>query len=136
MSDLRDAVRALRAAPVVSAVAVLSLALGIGANTAIFSVVDGVLLRPAPVEDLDRLVMVWETDRASGTTREPASLPDYLDFAATSRSFSRMAALMAGEANLTPPDGDPVRLAALRVTYGLVPMLGVSPSAGLNSRPR
>jgi hypothetical protein len=51
------------------AVAVLTLALGIGANTAIFSVVHGVLLRPAPVEDIDSLMMVWETDRKSGTTR-------------------------------------------------------------------
>jgi len=61
-------------------VAVVTLALGIGANTAIFSVVDGVLLRRAPVEDLDRIVVVWETDRDSGTTREPASLPDFVDF--------------------------------------------------------
>jgi len=130
MSDLSLALRMLRRDPGFTIVAVLVLALGIGANTAIFSVVDSVLLRPAPVEDFDRLVMVWETDRASGTTREPASLPDYLDFAATSRTLSRMAALMAGEANLAPPQGDPVRLAALRVTHGLLPMLGISPSAG------
>jgi hypothetical protein len=58
---------------------VLTLALGIGANTAIFSVVDGVLLRPTPFEDVGRLMMIWETDRKSGTTREPASVPDYLD---------------------------------------------------------
>jgi len=130
IQDLRLALRVLVKDPAFSLVAVLVLALGIGANTAIFSVVDGVLLRPAPVEDFDRLVMVWETDRASGTTREPASLPDYLDFAATSRRFSQMAAMMAGEVNLAPPDGDPVRLAALRVTYDLLPMLGIAPSAG------
>ena len=130
LQNLRLALRVLRKDPGFSLVAILVLALGIGANTAIFSVVDGVLLRPAPVENFDRLVMVWETDRASGTTREPASLPDYLDFAATSRRFSQLAALMAGEANLAPPDGDPVRLAALQVTHELLPMLGVSPSAG------
>ena len=60
--------------------AILTLGLGIGANTAIFSVVNAVLLRPAPFHELDRLVMVWETDRNSSTTREPASVPDYLDY--------------------------------------------------------
>jgi hypothetical protein len=80
IQDLRYAVRALRSSPGFTLAAVLTLALGIGANAAIFSVVDGVLLRPAPFPDIDRLVMVWETDRKSGTTREPASVPDFQDF--------------------------------------------------------
>ena len=78
LQDLRFAVRASSSPTADSTVvAILTLALGIGANTAIFSVVDGVLLRPAPVADLDRLAMVWETDRHTGTTREPASIPDF-----------------------------------------------------------
>jgi predicted permease len=128
--DLRFFLRLLRKDPAFYLVAIVVLALGIGANTAIFSVVDGVLLRRAPVADLDRLAMVWETDRHSGTTREPASLPDFLDFQTRSRTFDTLAAMMPGQVNLTPPSGDPVRLAALRVTHELLPLIGVAPIAG------
>ena len=128
--DLRLALRSLSKSPGFTLVAVLTLALGIGANTAIFSVVDAVLLRPAPIEDLDRLVMVWETDRNTGTTREPASVPDYLDFRARARTVGPFAALMSGDVNLTPPSGDPVRLAALSVTREFLPLLGIAPVLG------
>lgn len=113
-----------------AAAVILTLALGIGANTAIFSVVDGVLLRGAPVDEIERLAMVWETDRNSGTAREPASVPDYLDFVARSRSFRQLGAFMGSEANMTPASGDPVRVAALRITHELLPMLGVRPILG------
>jgi putative ABC transport system permease protein len=109
---------------------ILTLALGIGANTAIFSVVDGVLLRPAPVKGLERLVMVWETDRHSGTTREPASVPDYLDFVERATTVEMLSAFMAGEMNMVPPAGDPVRLVALSVTHQFLPMLGIQPILG------
>src|SRR5262245_54845521 len=85
--DLRFGLRTLARNPGFTLVAVLTLALGIGANTAIFSVVDGVLLRPVPLHNAGRLMMVWETDRDSGTTREPSSVPDYLDFQERNRSF-------------------------------------------------
>jgi len=130
LQDLRYAGRSLRRDPGFHIAGVLILGLGIGANTAIFSVVDGVLLRPAPVADLDRLTMVWETDRHTGTTREPASVPDFLDFRTRSRSFERLAALMGAEVNLTPAAGEPVRLAALSVTHDLLPMLGMAPVVG------
>jgi putative ABC transport system permease protein len=128
--DLRHGARMLLRSPGFTAVAVATLALGIGANTAIFSVVDGVLLRPAPVEDLDGLVMVWETDRHSGTTREPGSLPDFLDLRARSRSFAALAAVMAGEVNLAVGAAPPRRVAGLEVTEDLLPMLGVRPILG------
>ncbi len=110
--------------------AVLTLGLGIGATTAIVSVVDRVLLRPTPLADAGRLMMVWETDRNSGTTREPSSLPDYLDFVERSRQFASLAAFMGGEATLSPGDGDPLRLAGLAVTHGFLSTLGIRPLLG------
>ena len=92
--DIRDGFRSLLKNRGFAAVAILTLALGIGMTTAIFSVVDAVLLRPVPFADIDRLVMVWETDRASGTTHEPASLPDFLDFKQRSRRVGDFAAFM------------------------------------------
>jgi putative ABC transport system permease protein len=130
LADLRYAVRSFLKTPILTAVLVATLALGIGANTAIFSVVDAVLLRPTPVHDIDKLAVVWETDRNTGTTREPSSLPDYLDFRTRSRTFERLAAMMTGEVNLTPATGDPVRLPLLRMSAGALPMLGLRPLVG------
>lgn len=128
--DAAYAARSLRRNPGFALVALLTLALGIGATTAIFSVVDGVLLRPAPLRDLDRLVMVWETDRQTGTFREPASVPDYLDFAARSKRIERLGAFLGTDVNLSRAGAEPVRVAALMVSQTLLPMLGVNPVAG------
>ena len=80
MRELRYAVRMFAGTPGFTLVALVTLALGIGANTAIFSVIDNVLLRPAPIPGIDRLAVVWETDRNTGTFREPGSFPDFLDY--------------------------------------------------------
>jgi putative ABC transport system permease protein len=129
-ADLRYAVRSFLKNPAFSIACILTLALGIGANTAIFSVVDAVLLRRAPFADIDRLVMVWETDRNTGTTREPASLPDFLDIKERARTLADAAVLMAGEMNLTPATGDPRRVPVLLVSHRLLPMVGLEPVAG------
>lgn len=123
--DLRFGLRTLARNPGFTLVGVLTLALGIGANTAIFSVVNGVLLRPVPLDRADRLMVVWETDRDSGTMREPSSVPDYLDFQAQSRTFERLAAFAGAEVNLTPDQGEAARLAALAVSHDYLPMVGV-----------
>jgi putative ABC transport system permease protein len=130
LQDLRYAIRSLRRTPGFTLAAVLTLALGIGANTAIFSIVDGVLLRPAPIDDVDRVMMVWETDRKSGTTREPSSLPDFLDFQQRSETFAHLAAFTSVDVNLTPEGGEAERLVALGVTDGFAQTLGVTPIAG------
>ena len=133
--DLRYAIRLLGRNPAFSAAAILTLTLGIGMTTAIFSVVDAVLLRPVPFPEPDRLVMVWETDRDTGTSHEPGAWPDFVDFDARSLRVEQFAGLIAGEATLTPERGDPARVAALRVTHGLLPLIGVTPLAGRTITP-
>jgi predicted permease len=128
--DARYGLRMLGRSPAFTFIAGASLAIGIGLNTAIFSVVDGVLLRRAPVDDLHALLVVWETDRTSGTTREPASWPDYEDFKRDAMTLTGLDAVAGAERNLTPVSGDPVRLAALSVTSGFLPMVGVRPILG------
>jgi len=130
MLDVRYAIRALLRAPLFTGVALATLALGIGANTAVFSVIEGVLLRPAPVEDLDRLAMVWGTDRVSGTRHEPTSVPDFLDFARLTRRFGDLAAVLPVEANVTAAEADPFQVAGMRVSHRFLPMLGIRPRAG------
>jgi len=130
LQELRFAIRALRRNPVFATAAVLSLALGIGANTAIFSIVNGVLLRPAPFAALDRIAMVWETDRSSGTSREPASIPDFLDFQTRSRQFERLAAFSPFETNASYGAADPERLAGIAVSQAYFLTLGIQVTAG------
>jgi putative ABC transport system permease protein len=130
IQDLRYALRLLAGNPGFTLVALLTLALGIGANTAIFSVIDTVLLRAAPVRDINRLAVIWETDRNTSTTREPASLPDYLDYQQRSRRVEQLAVFQGNEINYTPEGGEPIRLQALEVTHDFFQMLGLQPIAG------
>ncbi len=130
LQDLRHAARLLRRAPGFTAAAILTLGVGIAMTTAIFSVVNAVLLTPVPFPEPDRLVMVWETDRDSGTSHEPGSWPDFVDFQQRSRRIDRFAGMIAGEATLTPDRGEPARVAALLVTHELLPLAGVAPIAG------
>ncbi|MGQ0639802.1 MAG: ADOP family duplicated permease [Gemmatimonadaceae bacterium] len=128
--DIRYSLRLLARSPGFAAAALLTLALGIGATTAIFSVLDAVLLREAPLAESERLVMVWETDRASSTIREPASYPDFLDFQRRSQHFAQLGAFGAGEVNLTPNQGDPMRLASLIATHDFSSTIGIQPLLG------
>jgi putative ABC transport system permease protein len=128
--DLRYGFRALRRSPGFSIIVLLTLTLGIGANSAIFSVVRGVLLRALPYADPQQLVMAWETDRDSGTRSEPASIPDYFDFLSRARSFSSLAAFAVQPLNYVPAEGAPERLSAALVTGNFLPSLGVATTLG------
>jgi putative ABC transport system permease protein len=128
--DLRHAFRALRKSPGFTAVAVLTLGLGIGANTAIFSVVENVLLRPLPYRDPGALVQVWNTYLPQFP--QAANSPgDFQDFHRQATSFSDMAAFVdiPEGFNLTG-EGEPQRLEARYATSGFFPMLGIQPVAG------
>ena len=135
MQDLKYGVRVLMRSRGFAIAAVLTLSIGIGATTAIFSVVNGVLLRPVPFADIDRLAMVWETDRNTGTNREPSSLPDFIDMKDRSRQFSGFAAFASAERTVTPPEGDPTRVPILFVTHEFLPLLGIRASQGRTFTP-
>jgi predicted permease len=130
VQDAKYGWRRLVANPAFSGTAVLTLAIGIGATAAIFSVVNGVLLKPLPWSSPDRLVIVWENDRASGTVREPASVPDYYDFVERNRSFDAMAFFVTAELNLTEANRDPERVNVAAMSAGIFDVLGVAPLLG------
>src|SRR6185436_589735 len=111
MNDLRFAFRQLLKNPGFTAVAVFTLALGIGANTALFSVINGVLLRPLPFHEQERLVTLWETSPAQGAEQQQVSPPNYSDWQAQSGSFEEMAFWTGpSDFNLVTQDGsDKVR---------------------------
>ena len=125
--DLRFAIRTMRRAPGFALTAIAIVALGIGANTAAFSLADFVLLRPLPFPESDRLVRLWPSTDGSGPN--DASPADYRDWKAMSSSFSGMGAYSSGQVNLVG-QGAPVRLETSRVTPDLMPIVGVTPHLG------
>jgi putative ABC transport system permease protein len=133
MPALRYAFRALRRDTAFSATVVLILAVGIGATTAIFSVVKAVLLDPLPYADAGRLVRVWESSPSRGVAESAVSVPTFEDWRRGQSSFDQLAASEMATFNLTG-SGDPERLAAARITANLLPALGVSPVAGRTFR--
>ena len=129
LHDLRYAIRLQRKNPGFTIVAVIALALGIGANTAIFSVVNTVLLQPLPYKDPERLVMVWEEATKSGYPQDTPTAANYRDWRDQNQSFEGMAAVDETSFNLTG-SGDPERLEGRRVSTSLFPLLGVEPQLG------
>ena len=127
--DIRHAFRVLRQQPAFSAVAILTLALGIGANTAIFSVVNSVLLRPLPYPDSDRIMVLNES---SGPGQDySVALPDYFDWRNDNTVFEHLAATHKESRNLSGiRDRDPERISCASVTRNFFSVIGVSPEIG------
>ena len=129
LHDLRYAARLQRKNPAFTIIAIIALALGIGANTAIFSVVNTVLLRPLPYKDPERLVMVWEDATKQGYPRDTPAAANFVDWRDQSQNFEGMAAIADESFNLTG-SGDPERLEGRRVSATMFPLLGVEPQIG------
>jgi putative ABC transport system permease protein len=129
IQDVRYAIRQLVRSPGFTAVAVLTLALGLGANTAIFSVVHGILLRPLPYPDPDRLAMVWVNNPGEGIDKDIASFPLFADWRQQAKSFEQIVAYTGSGFTLTGR-GEPEQLRGATVAAGFFPMLGVPVALG------
>ncbi len=132
MNDLRYALRALIKSPAFSLIAIAALAFGIGANTAMFSVVNAILLRPLPFPQSDRLVTIWQTNPAvakMGFPLAPTSVPDFQDWRTQAKSFEAISALEGWNTNLTG-DGEAERLDGAAVSANLFSLLHVEPLLG------
>src|SRR6202163_3714691 len=121
--DLRYAFRAFAKSPGFAVAAILSLAIGIGANTAIFSITSALLLRPLPYKDADRLVILWNSSPGLGIAQDWFSSAQYTDIRNNHRGFEQVAIAVGGNYNLTG-EGDPERVGVVRTSSNLLPMLG------------
>ena len=128
--DLRHALRLFWRRPGFSAVVVLTLALGIGANTAIFSVINAVLLRPLPYFAPERLAMLWSEDSAHGLKEGRVSLLNFADWKSRSHTFEDMTVFIGQTFLLGNNDGPPERMRSARVPANFFPLLGVEPILG------
>src|SRR3954452_7291501 len=128
-NDLVYAIRSLRKKPLFTTAAVLTLALGIGANSAIFTVVNAVLLRPLPYPAPDRLMMLWTSNPRQGFDKDVSAYPNFDDWRRQSTSFERIAAYTGANFALTEA-GDPVQIRGAMVTPGFFETLGVPPALG------
>ena len=134
IADLRYALRQLRKSPGFTVIAIATLALGIGANVAIFSVVNAVLLRPLPYKDPDRLVYVWSAEKARGVDQSTVSIPDLQDWQRQNRVFDGIAAV--SEARFNFSGGElPMQLNGLFATANLFDVLAVNPELGRTFAP-
>lgn len=134
LQDIRFGFRTLIKSPTLTIAAVLSLALAIAANGAVFSVVNAVLLRPLPFKDPDRLVRVWGTIQKEGDNTRPVSYPEFQDWRSQSTSFEDMAALYSSSLSLTRV-GNPERISGEFVSASYFSLLGVQPFEGRTFHP-
>src|SRR5690349_17874943 len=134
LTDIRYGVRSLLKRPAFTAIALLTLALGIGVNSAIFSAVDSILLRPLPLKDPERLVSVWEQTPRDGIQQNEAAPANFFDLQNQNQSFEQIGAFGPDDVNLTG-DGEPERLDGQVVTANVFSILGVAPALGRTFAP-
>jgi len=135
LQDFRFGLRMLRKHPGFTAIAVLTLALGIGVNAAIFSVVDGVLLRPLPYQQADQLVRIWSANQATGQRYLETSYQDFQQFKQQARAFTAVAAFSYAPRILRDEQGEPSHITVVRVSDSFCAVLGLAPALGRDLLP-
>ncbi|MEK6281424.1 MAG: ABC transporter permease [Acidobacteriota bacterium] len=129
LRDLKFSIRSLLKRPTLTIIAVVTLALGIGANSAMFSVVHALILNPIQLPDLDRVVAVWESQPARGVERNEVSMANYLDWQAQNQTFEKMGLYRWWSTNLTGVD-TPERIQGFQVTANFFDVIGARPAIG------
>ncbi len=130
LQDLRHGLASLLRTPGFTIAAVLSLAIGVGVNTSIYSVASALLLHPLPYVDADRLAILWNRSPGLGITEDWFSTAQYFDIKQASTSFENVAIAIGGNYNLTGDGAEPERVGTIRVSSGLLPMMGAQPLLG------
>ena len=130
MNDIRIALRNLFKSPGFAAAVIVTLAVAIGANTAMFSILYAVILEPLPFREPERIMRVWETDQHNASFREGASMPDLEDWRKQQRVFSALAGTNAKQLNLTGQGSEAERVNVTGASHTLFDLLGVKPLAG------
>src|SRR4029077_14247817 len=128
LNEIKVAFRGLLKSPGFTVIAIATLALAIGATTAVVSLLNALLVRPLPYQDPSRLVLLWEQFRAQGLERIPVSAPEFRDYETQLHSFEKIAAFDYTTFNLT--SGDPERIQGAVVSPSLFALLGIQPSHG------
>jgi putative ABC transport system permease protein len=129
LRNLKFSIRSLMKRPTLTIIAVVTLAIGIGANTAIFSVVNALLVSPLPFPELDRVVAVWENQQSRGVVRNEAAMANFLDWRAQNSTFEHLGVYRWWNANLTGGE-TPERIQGALVTANFLDVLGVKPVVG------
>src|SRR5436305_4354998 len=121
----------MRKSPAFAALVILILALGIGANTVIFSVVDTVLFRPLPYRDSGRLITLWQSIPSKGLSQIPVSQADFEDYRASSTTLEQLAAMYIDKEDYSVTgSGDPEQVRGMAITANMFSLLGVAPALG------
>jgi hypothetical protein len=124
--------RSLRKSPTFALASILSLAIGIGANTAVFSAANALILRPLPYADADRIAIIWQRSPGLNVPQDWLSTGQYLDIATENTVFATSAAAIGASFNLTG-NGDPERVDGIRATSSFFPLFGVHALLGMSS---
>src|SRR6185436_3449841 len=133
LNDIRYAIRNLLKRPAFTIIATITLALGIGANSAIFSSVYALLLKPLPFPEIDRVVTIWDKEPSHGYVHNEVAMANYLDWRAQNHSFDQLALYSWRGANLTGNDS-PERVQGFSVTANFIDVTGIKPIMGRNFR--